>query len=201
MCTHTHTHTHTHIYIYACLLSCFSYVQLFVTPWNLAHQAPLSIGCSRQEYWSGLPCPLPRDLPDPHLLHLLHWQVGSLSLPPPGKPIYIYEDALEEGMATHSSILAWSIPWTEESGTLQSIELRRVRHNWSDLACMHIYMCVCIPNPWETISTAPKDEPQIHHRMCLFVYNVAIWWKQSYLGFPVEHGFTQYRKKHHHKVH
>ena len=44
------------------LLSC---VQLFVTPWTVAHQAPLSIGFSRQEYWSGLPSTHPRDLPDP----------------------------------------------------------------------------------------------------------------------------------------
>ena len=39
------------------------------------------------------------------------------------------EDALEEGVATHSSILAWRIPWTEKPGGLQSIELQRVRHD------------------------------------------------------------------------
>ena len=39
------------------------------------------------------------------------------------------EDPLEKGMATHSSILAWRIPWTEEPGGLQSMGLRRVRHN------------------------------------------------------------------------
>ena len=42
-----------------------SSVQLFVTPWTIAHQAPLSLGFSRQEYWSGLPFPPPGDLPDP----------------------------------------------------------------------------------------------------------------------------------------
>ena len=47
------------------LLSCSSQVQLFVTPWTVAHQAPLSMGFSRQEYWSGLPCPPPGDLPSP----------------------------------------------------------------------------------------------------------------------------------------
>ena len=41
------------------------HVQLFVTPWTVACQAPLSMGFSRQEYWSGLPCPPPGDLPDP----------------------------------------------------------------------------------------------------------------------------------------
>ena len=39
------------------------------------------------------------------------------------------EDLLEKGMATHSSILAWRIPWTEEPGGLQSIGLQRVRHD------------------------------------------------------------------------
>ena len=39
------------------------------------------------------------------------------------------EDPLEKGMATHSSILAWRIPWTEEPGRLQSIGLQRVRHD------------------------------------------------------------------------
>ena len=40
-----------------CMLSYFSCVQLFVTPWIVANQAPLSVGFSRQEYWGGLPCP------------------------------------------------------------------------------------------------------------------------------------------------
>ena len=40
-----------------------------------------------------------------------------------------WEDPLEKGMATHSSILAWRIPWTEETGGLQSIGLQKVRHN------------------------------------------------------------------------
>ena len=71
-------------YVHACVLSRFSRVQLCVTLWTSARQAPLSIGFSRQEHWSGLPCPPPRDLPD------LHWQVGSLPLVPPGKPRLLY---------------------------------------------------------------------------------------------------------------
>ena len=42
-----------------------SRVGLFATPWTVAHQAPLSMGFSRQEYWNGLPFPFPGDLPDP----------------------------------------------------------------------------------------------------------------------------------------
>ena len=48
-----------------CVLSCFCHVRLFATPWTVACQAPLSMGFSRQEYWSGLPCPPPGDLLDP----------------------------------------------------------------------------------------------------------------------------------------
>ena len=47
------------------MLSCFSCVRLFVTLQSVACQAPLSMGFSRQEYWSGLPFPSPEDLPDP----------------------------------------------------------------------------------------------------------------------------------------
>ena len=61
----------------ACMLSHFSHVQLFVNPWTVVRLAPLSLGFSRQEYWSGLPCPPPGHLPDPgiNLLYPLHWQV------------------------------------------------------------------------------------------------------------------------------
>ena len=56
--------------------SCFSLVLLFATAWTVAHLARLSMGFSRQEHWSGLPCPTPEDLPNPGIeptsLHLLH---------------------------------------------------------------------------------------------------------------------------------
>ena len=42
-----------------------SHVRLFSTPWTVAYHTPLSMGFSRQEYWSGLPFPSPEDLPDP----------------------------------------------------------------------------------------------------------------------------------------
>ena len=47
------------------VLSCFSRVWLFAILWTVAHQAPLSMGFSGQEYWSGLPCPSPSDFPNP----------------------------------------------------------------------------------------------------------------------------------------
>ena len=47
------------------MLSHFNCVHPFGTLWTVAREAPLSLGFSRQEYWSGLPCPPPEDLPDP----------------------------------------------------------------------------------------------------------------------------------------
>ena len=64
-----------------------SRVQLFVTPWTVAYQAPQSMGFSRQECWSGLPFPSPGDLPNPGIEP---WsptlQADALLSEPPGKP-------------------------------------------------------------------------------------------------------------------
>ena len=57
------------------MLSCFSHVLLFVTAWTVAFQAPLTMDFSRQEYWSGLLCPPPEDLPNPGI------KGGSLTSP------------------------------------------------------------------------------------------------------------------------
>ena len=63
---------------------------LFVTPWTVGHQAPLSMGFSRQEYWSGLPFPSPGDLPDPRIectyLMSPSLTVDSSPRAPPAKP-------------------------------------------------------------------------------------------------------------------
>ena len=58
-----------------CMLSHFGGVRLFATPWTIAHQSPLSMGFSRQEYWSGLPCPPPGNLLDPGI------ELASLTSP------------------------------------------------------------------------------------------------------------------------
>ena len=79
------------------VLSCCSHVWLFVTLWIITHQAPLSMGFSRQEYWSGLLCLPPGDLPHPCLLGLLHWQVGSL------QPMSLRSPALAGGFFTTSA--------------------------------------------------------------------------------------------------
>ena len=59
------------------------------------------------------------------------------------------EDSLEKEMATHSSMLAWRIPWSEETGWLQLLEFQRVRHDWSNWTHTHTHIyvyivCVCV---------------------------------------------------------
>ena len=69
----------------------FSRVRLFVTPWTVAYQAPLSVGFSRHEYWSGSPFPSPGDLSDPGIEpRSLALQADTLSSEPPEKPGYLY---------------------------------------------------------------------------------------------------------------
>ena len=72
-----------------CLVT--SHDQLFVTPWTVARQAPLSMGFSRQEYWSGFPRPPPGDLPDPGI-----------------QPTSLLSPALTVGFITTSAI--WEAP-------------------------------------------------------------------------------------------
>ena len=119
----------------ACVLSHISHVQLFATLWTVAWQAPLSMGFSRQEYWSGGHALLPGIFltqgSNPCPLCLLHWQAGSLPLAPPGKPsdrwllvsslrphILTECGPLEKGMENHFSILALRTPWTVWKGKM-----------------------------------------------------------------------------------
>ena len=67
-----------------------SRVQLFATPWNVAHQAPPSMGFSRQEYWSGLPLPSPGDLPEPEIKpQSPALQADVVPSEPAGKPFLV----------------------------------------------------------------------------------------------------------------
>ena len=102
---------------------------LFVLPWAIACQAPLSVRFSRQEYWSGLSFPSPGDLLDPGIkptspalagVFFTNRATWKTLVPNWGEA---WDDPLEEGMAPHSSILAWEIPWAEEPSGLQALGL------------------------------------------------------------------------------
>ena len=93
-----------------------SHIRLFATPWTVAYQAPLSLGFSRQKYWSGSPFPSPGDLPNPGIEpRFPALEADALTSEPPGKQeTWVqslgWEDLLEKEMVTHISILAWKIP-------------------------------------------------------------------------------------------
>ena len=75
------------IHLTWCVCELLSRVRLFKTPWTVAHQASLSMKFSRQEYWSGLPCPNPEDLPDPGIKRgFPTLQADSLPSEPQGRP-------------------------------------------------------------------------------------------------------------------
>ena len=107
-------------------------------------RAPLSMGFSRQEHWSGLTFPSPGDLPNPGIEPVSLVLAGgfftrtslvaqTVKCLPTVRETRVrslgQEDLLEKEMATHSSTLAWKIPWTEERGRLQSMGSQRVGHN------------------------------------------------------------------------
>ena len=72
-----------------------SRVRLFATPWTVAYQASLSMGFSRQEYWSGLPFPSPGYLPDPGIEPgFPALEADALTSEPPGKPLHVSKDAM-----------------------------------------------------------------------------------------------------------
>ena len=76
---------------YTCVLS-HSVMSDSATPWTVAHQAPLSMGFPRQEYWSRLPFPLPEDLPYPGINLLSPALAGGFfTIQPPWKTIYTYK--------------------------------------------------------------------------------------------------------------
>ena len=87
-----------------------------------------------------------------------------------------WEDPPEEGMATHSSILAWRIPWSEEPGGLQSTGSQRIRHDWSELAHMYIdtertgRMDVSqragVPNLWDLRWSWCNNHRHVVHNRC-----------------------------------
>ena len=113
-----------------------SRVRLFVTPWTVAHQAPLSMGFSRQEYWSGLPFPPPADLPDLGLKPASPvspaLQVGSLLSEPSRKPLAAAAAKSLQSCPTLCDPIDSSPPGSPIPGILQARTLEWVSVSFSN---------------------------------------------------------------------
>ena len=83
-----------------------------------------------------------------------------------------WEDLLKKEMATHSSILAWRIPWTEEPSGLQFIGLQRVGHNWIDLACTRTYQ-----TSWLSLPVGWLQEVDLREQLA-----AESWWRLPHLS-------------------
>ena len=112
---------------------CASHSVMFVTPWTVAHQAPLSMGFSRQEYWSGLPFPSPGDLPNPGIKPgSPALQADSLPSEPPWKPLFLVRIMFMamgrwEGQKLGSGgVLAGPSLWVAVIGGWKCLELLRM---------------------------------------------------------------------------
>ena len=136
-------------------------VWLFATPRTVAHQASLSMGFSRQEYWSGSPCPSPEGIQASlvaatvkHLPAMQETRVWSLS----------QDNPLEKEMATHSSTLAWKIPWMEEPGGLQSMGSQRGGHDRATSLLLQ-----------RNFPTQGSNPGLLHHRQVLYHLSYSCW--------------------------
>ena len=147
------------------VLSNFSRVWLFATLWTVAHQAPLSVGFSRQEHWSGLPCPPLGDLSNPGIkTRSPALRVDSLLSEAPGKP---------KNTRVGSLSLLQGIFSTQGS-------------NWDLLHCRWILYQLSYQGsperlPWPGIKPKPWESWLLTSRPPGSVMSIHIYWKKTWL--------------------
>ena len=167
------------------LLSCFSCVQLFVTPRTVARQAPLSIGFSRQEYWSGLPCPLLGNHPDPGI------KPSSLTSPELAGRFFTTSTTWEAHISVHLWLTCppmWIVGASSPSGP-QSICAEQG----------HWMQTVIYPNRWSQHGTFSLwDRTSLHHST--FKRNVpaccwTLWSASCMIDMPIIKSIVEWRRR------
>ena len=156
-----------------CMLSCFTRVQLFVSPWTVACQVPLSMRFSRQEHWSGLPFLSPGNLPDPGIeLGSLALQADSLPSEPPGKPEFLYSKVK---FLRAIQLQAWRGEIYQSKLGLLGRENWNKPSKWIDFWILHVI--------------EPKEEIHlVHNRKC------EQYQSDQYIGLVWHFGWAVYRR-------
>ena len=92
-----------------------------------------------------------------------------------------WEDPLEKGMATHSNILAWRIPWTEEPGGLRSMESQRVGHDWETFTSF--------PSPlsssWGSVLRKPMQSNKYQNLFIFHIFSLNLRYKSTAINGPI----------------
>ena len=133
----------------ACMLSCFRCVWLFVTLWTVACRAPMSMRCRREEYWSGLPCPPPGDLPVPGIkpgspalqaASLAPSHLGSPSCSGPSAFLDGFQGKVFKGRMRERFwgyvINSWTFFWLVIGEVIESEHHQQSGFNWSGSMCL-----------------------------------------------------------------
>ena len=160
-----------------CTLTRFSRIRLFAVLWTVAHKAPLSMGFSRQEYWSGLPCLSPGDFPNPGTEpRSPTLQVGSLPSELPGKPIFL------PTFPRLYSCCCWSYPPKPPFSPA------------CDLPSSHLISCQC-PAHCSThnnikLLTAPHPHSTILLRAIILCLCYSFYLTPSFLIIKLLHGYN-----------
>ena len=135
-----------------------SHVQLYATPWTVACQAPLSMRFSKQEYWSGLPCPPPGDLPDPgirtHII-LRHpgWASEFFTTVSPGKPCVLSVNHFKSSQSSLQGRARAPLQWSVLHSSVSWL---------SHYALLSVFRCFSPPPP--TTTTKARGETLQLHR-------------------------------------
>ena len=147
-----------------------SFIWGWLRPWKRLHHSPILLSSFPFHRWqSERGPPTPINLLANLCLRLPRWLISKESTcdaEDAGDPGSIPggEDPLEEGLATHSSILAWRVPKDREAWQVPAIGLQRVRHNWSDWACISTH--------YSSHSLLLRELQFVTHS---FLNNVQIW--------------------------
>ena len=132
-------------------------VRLFVTPWTVAHQAPPSMGFSRQEHWSGLPFPSPGDLANPGIEpRSPASQADALISEPPGKPLIVLQFSSVQSCLTLCDSMSYSTPGLP------------VHHQHLEFTQTHVHWVVDAIQPSHPLSSPSPPAFNFSRRQALF---------------------------------